>query len=190
MLANLFSILRIVLVPFLLYSLRHDAATVSAATVALILLAAFTDFADGYLARRLHQVSQLGRILDPVADKIFLAAVVAALVAWRDFPPWLLAMLVIRDAGILLAGLFILRSRKQVLPANRSGKYTTACMFAAVLCHIVGVPAVAREVLNGAAALLLLASSLSYVSTLRRILTTAPVERLGEEGRAGKRKAG
>lgn len=190
MLANLFSILRIVLVPFLLYSLRHDGATVSAATLALILLAAFTDFADGYLARRLHQVSQLGRILDPVADKIFLAAVVAALVAWRDFPPWLLAVLVIRDAGILLAGLFILRSRQQVIPANRSGKYTTACMFAAILGHILGVPAVAREVLNGAAALLLLASSLSYVSTLRRILAAAPVERPAEEGNAGKRKAG
>ena len=190
MLANLFSILRIVLVPFLLYSLKHDGATVSAATVALILLAAFTDLADGYLARRLNQVSQLGRILDPVADKIFLAAVAAALVAWRDFPAWLLAMLVARDAGILLAGLFILRSRKQVIPANRFGKYTTACMVAAILGHIVGVPAVAGDVLNGAAAMLLIASSLSYVSVLRRLLTTAQAEEQAEEGSADNRKAG
>ena len=190
MLANLFSIVRVVLVPFLLYSLKQDGAAVSAATLALILLAAFTDLADGYVARRFNQVSQLGRILDPLADKIFLGALGAALVVWRDFPAWLFAMLVTRDSAIILTGLLLLRSNRQVIPANKFGKYTTACMIAAILGHVMGIPAVARGTLNGAAALLLIASSLSYAFTLHRILTTGAAEKLQKEGSANNRKAG
>ncbi len=190
MLANFLSILRVIILPFLLFSLKQDGASVSPTSVALILLAAFTDLADGYVARRFHQVSQLGRILDPVADKIFLGALVAALVVWRDFPAWLFALLVTRDTGILLIGLFLLRSHKEVIPANKFGKYTTACMIAAILGHVVGMPAVARGILNGTAASLLIASSLSYASALRRILATAAAEKLREEGSENDRKAG
>ena len=174
MLANFLSVLRVLLLPFLLYTLKQDGDSVSPITVGLLLLAAVTDLADGYVARRFNQVSRLGEILDPLADKIFLGCLAAALVCWRDFPLWLLAMLVVRDLCIVAAGLFLLRTRLLVIPANRIGKYTTVCMVVTALSFIMGAPQTVKAPLIYAAAALLVGSSLSYARLLCQTLIRPP----------------
>jgi cardiolipin synthase len=170
MLANGLSLLRLLFLPFVLHALKQSQTL---AAVALLLAAAATDLADGYVARRLGQVSRLGKILDPLADKVFLVGLATALVLWHGFPLWLLLALGVRDLGILLAGLLLLRARNLVVPANRLGKYTTACMSLTCLSYLLPAPGLLRQVLTGAAALLVLASSLSYSLLLRRILQGA-----------------
>jgi len=174
MLANFFSVLRLLLLPFVLYSLKQDGDAASPTTVVLLLLAAATDILDGYVARRFAQVSRLGQILDPLADKIFLGGLAASLLFWRDFPLWLLVMLVVRDVGIVLAGLFLLRTRNLVIPANRIGKCTTVCVVCTAVSFLLGAPGAVKLPLVYAAAALLVISSLSYVRLLGQTLIHSP----------------
>jgi CDP-diacylglycerol--glycerol-3-phosphate 3-phosphatidyltransferase len=144
MLANFLSVLRILLVPLLLYSI---AAGESARfqTVGLLLFAAATDLADGLVARRLGQISRLGQILDPLADKIFLACLLGALILWRGFPLWPVGLLFFRDLVIVLVGAFLLRSRGIVIAANHWGKYTTVCMGFSALSYVLETPDSLRQ---------------------------------------------
>ena len=81
MLANILSLSRIFLCIPLLYSLRRgDEMTLT--TVSLLFLAAATDLGDGFVARRLKQVSRVGKMLDPLSDKVFLTCLLGGLVLW------------------------------------------------------------------------------------------------------------
>ncbi|HIG56595.1 MAG TPA: CDP-alcohol phosphatidyltransferase family protein [Candidatus Handelsmanbacteria bacterium] len=173
MLANFLSGLRILLVPLLFHFISQgDAARWQ--TVLLLLFAAATDLGDGLVARHFGQTSRLGKILDPLADKIFLACLLGALVFWRGLPLWLLGMLFARDLVIVLVGGVLFRTRGLVVAANRWGKYTTACMGFMALSHILQSPAVLRDGLIGLAAVMVLVSSASYALFVRRLL--APIE--------------
>ncbi len=173
MLANFLSGLRILLVPLLFHFISQGDAT-RWQTVLLLLFAAATDLGDGLVARHFGQTSRLGKILDPLADKIFLACLLGALVFWRGLPLWLLGMLFARDLVIVLVGGVLFRTRGLVVAANRWGKYTTACMGFMALSHILQSPAVLRDGLIGLAAVMVLVSSASYALFVRRLL--APIE--------------
>lgn len=169
MLANFLSVLRVLLIPFLLYFIAQGPAAQLQA-VLLLLIAGATDIGDGWVARRYDQVSRLGKILDPLADKIFLACLLGALVHWRDLPLWLLAMLLVRDLAIVLVGGLFLRSQGLVIAANRWGKYTTVCMALTAFSYILDTPSSLRTGLSLAAAALVVISSLSYVQLALRLL--------------------
>ena len=170
MVANALSMLRIILVAPLIYSLFQADGATSPITLGLLALAAISDLADGYLARRLGQTSRLGKILDPLADKIFLGGLGIALTLRYNFPLWLAVMLVVRDLVILLAGFFLLWTHDLVIPANRFGKYTTACLTVVALIHLFPVSPSLRNWLTYLAGLMLLVSSLSYARLMRRTL--------------------
>ncbi len=161
MLANFLSVLRVLLIPFLLYFIAQGPAAQLQA-VLLLLIAGVTDIGDGWVARRYNQVSRLGKILDPLADKIFLTCLLGGLVFWRDLPLWLLGMLFARDVAIVLVGGLLLRSQGLVIAANRWGKYTTVCMVLTALSYVLEAPASLRTGLSLAAAALVVVSSLSY----------------------------
>ena len=120
---NLFSLARIALIPFLGYFLARTDKTSMIISVGLMAVAGITDGLDGYLARRLGQVSRLGIALDPIADKIFAAALIVLLIIFRGMPVWLGAVIVGRDLVILAAGSILLRGRDISLPSNLTGKY-------------------------------------------------------------------
>jgi cardiolipin synthase len=121
---NILSILRLAGVPLFLWLVLGPEADGWA--LGVLMVSGITDWLDGYLARRLHQTSQLGQILDPVADRLYILAVVFGL-AWRDIIPWWLAFLLpARD--LLLWGLVpFLRTRGyHALPVHFLGKAATA----------------------------------------------------------------
>ena len=177
MLANFLSGLRILLVPLLFYFISQG-DTARWQTVLLLLFAAATDLGDGLVARRFGQISRLGKLLDPLADKLFLACLLAALALWRGLPLWLLGMLLCRDLVIVLVGVTLFRSRGLVVAANRWGKYTTACMGFMALSHILEVPFVLREGLIGLSAIMVLVSSASYARLARKLLVATERETL------------
>lgn len=170
MTANGLSVARILLAPVLLFLLHHDAGTTSAATLLLLVVAALSDLLDGYVARRYGQVSQLGRILDPIADKLFLGTLGVGLFLWRGFPAWLLVAILVRDTGIVLVGSFLLRRYNVVIPPNYFGKYATVSLALVALAHLIEPAAAVREELAFVAGAMLLVSSVSYARELRRKL--------------------
>src|SRR5512142_3316042 len=109
--SNTLSFCRIVLVvPIVVLLLRNDAAD-RAVIGGLIVLAAATDFFDGLLARRLGQVSDLGKIIDPVADKLAVGAAGIALAIVGRVPVWFLVAALVRDLVILAGGVYIRSTR-------------------------------------------------------------------------------
>lgn len=122
-LPNLISIVRLAGVPLFLWLVLGPEEDGWA--LAVLMASGVTDWLDGYLARRLNQTSKLGQILDPVADRLYILAVVVGL-AWRDIIPWWLAVLLpARD--LLLWGLVpFLRTRGyHALPVHFLGKAAT-----------------------------------------------------------------
>ncbi len=125
---NLVSLSRVVLTPFVGYFLAQGDGRSTLICAVILVVAGITDGLDGYLARRMGKVSQLGIALDPVADKIFAGVLVVLLILYRGFPVWLATAIIGRDVLIMLAGLLLLRGRKLVLPSNITGKYAFGVM--------------------------------------------------------------
>jgi len=131
---NALSFLRILLIPVFVALIVHRPTT----TAGLLVFAATvaTDWVDGWVARRLGQVSDLGRILDPVADRLAIAAGLVALVIRGAFPLWAALLILIRDGFVLVAGLVLLVGRRVRIEVRLIGKVATFSL-------MVGVPLVA-----------------------------------------------
>jgi cardiolipin synthase len=122
--SNVLSLARVVLlVPILYFLLKLNDGDRGVAA-SLMLVAALTDFLDGQIARRYHQESEFGRIVDPLADKICAGAVVIALVSLGDVPFWFLPAVIGRDTLILLGGIYIAKTKRVVFHSNWAGKAT------------------------------------------------------------------
>lgn len=109
------------------------------AAFAVLLAAALTDVVDGYLARRNNQVTALGAIIDPVADKMFAVTVVVTLIVTRMLPLWAIPALLVREIFELPLVLWILATRRArdenvvKASANVLGKLATVIQFGAVM---------------------------------------------------------
>jgi len=106
----------------------------AAATTALVLfvLASLTDFLDGYLARRWNLVTDFGKLMDPLADKVMTAAAFVMLVGLGAIPAWAVVAIISRE--FLITGLRMLASSKGVvLPAEKLGKHKTTWQIITIL---------------------------------------------------------
>jgi CDP-diacylglycerol--glycerol-3-phosphate 3-phosphatidyltransferase len=116
---NIVSVVRVVLVPVVIALLVGDRRI--AAGIALVVLFA-TDGVDGYLARRWNSVTELGKVLDPVADKVAVIAILGYMAIAGEFPVWVLVLVVARDAAILAGGTILARRTGVAPPAIAIGK--------------------------------------------------------------------
>ena len=128
---NLLSFLRIALIP-LFVVLIVDADTTFWGLLLFAILAA-TDWVDGLLARRLGQVTELGKVLDPTADRLAMAAGLIALAVRGIFPWWAAASILVRDAAVLAVGAALLMGRRVRLDVRRIGKVATFTLMTAVV---------------------------------------------------------
>jgi cardiolipin synthase (CMP-forming) len=122
---NVLSLLRLATVPVFVFLFVTDRTE---AAVILYGAGAWTDFFDGYIARRTGSVTELGKMLDPLADRIFIVALAVALVAAEALPLWITIVVVGRD--ILILSLFPLLERRGIerIQVNFTGKTATACL--------------------------------------------------------------
>lgn len=132
-------------------------------TVAIALVAAITDVLDGYIARRNNEVSDLGKILDPLADKVFVAAMVILMLAEGLLPLWFVAIVLGRDLLILVGGLLIERRTGVVLPSNYPGKAAVVMLSLTLLLIIIGIDPLVRDVLMAASLAMLGVSLYLYL---------------------------
>lgn len=125
---NALSFFRLLLIPvFLVFLLTHEYLT---ALITLVVSSA-TDFVDGFVARKFNQVSRVGQLLDPAADRLFIFSTLIGL-AWGGFVPWWLAGVIIaRDVLLLVIGVMLANHGYGPLPVHHLGKMGTfALLFA------------------------------------------------------------
>ncbi len=119
---NLLSFLRIALVPVFLWFLLDEFFI---AAILILALAGLTDFLDGFIARKLNQTTKLGKLLDPVADRLYIFATLLALSATGYVPWWLAGLVILRDL-LMLVSLPVLASvGYRALPVHYLGKAST-----------------------------------------------------------------
>ena len=91
----------------------------------VFILASITDYIDGYIARKYQQVSDFGKFLDPLADKLLTIAAMAMFCQWGSFPAWALMIVLTREFAV--SGLRMVAGPKgKVIAAGKSGKFKTA----------------------------------------------------------------
>jgi CDP-diacylglycerol--glycerol-3-phosphate 3-phosphatidyltransferase len=98
--ANIITIARIVLVPFVLVVLLTEMQNKEIFAFVIFVFAAVTDALDGYIARKLNEVSDLGKFLDPLADKLLISAALIALVYLQEVETWAAAIIILRELFI------------------------------------------------------------------------------------------
>jgi len=135
-LPNLLSIFRILLVPPLVGVLLTGFHDKEWWGLGLFLLAALMDFLDGYLARRRQQVTRLGTLLDPAADKILISAAFISLVSLKLAPAWMVVVIVAREFAVTSLRSFA-AAENLVIPAILSGKLKTAVQIICVALLII-----------------------------------------------------
>lgn len=163
-LPNKLSIARIFLVPIIVTLILTNFSMRLALCV--FLLAALTDWLDGYIARKSKQVTTLGKLLDPMADKLLICSALIALVEIVRAPAWIVVIIVCRE--IAITGLrSVAASKGAVIAASKLGKYKTIGEILAVSFLILNEPPMNKfflgEILLWIAMALAIISGIEYV---------------------------
>ncbi len=108
--------------------------------VAFMLLALITDALDGYFARRFNQVSELGKVIDPLADKTAIGIVIVLLTVYHDIAFWYTGMVVTRDLLIFTGGIYITKRTGKVLASNYLGKITVVLIAVTIIFALLRNP--------------------------------------------------
>lgn len=158
-LPNLISIIRLILTFPAAYFLYYNNL------VCFFIVAGFaflSDYLDGYFARKLNIISELGKILDPLADKIFIGVIALILLLQGKMPLWFALIIWGRDLILLIGGLLVSNKRKFVMPSNYIGKITVNVIAAAFIA-IVFELGVIKDILIYLSAGLVILSLIIYV---------------------------
>lgn len=132
---NVISVVRLMAIPVFLYLVW---AEYDVAGFVVLVAAVLTDFVDGLVARRLNQVSRLGQFLDPLADRLFIAAAVIALALRDVIPLWLVIAVMSRDALLGIGAIIMSRWGVSTLPVKWLGKWATFALLFALPLFLLG----------------------------------------------------
>lgn len=174
-LPNVLTLSRIGLIPvFVALFLIEPSPAIAIVSAAVFAVASMTDWLDGYLARRRQQITDLGKLLDPIADKVLILAALVILVEADRAPGWLVIVLLAREFAVT-ALRAVAAIDGQIIPADRLGKWKMAAQTAAVLVLILepALPAWGHRTglaLLVAATTLALISGWNYAAAYRRSL--------------------
>ena len=135
---NLLSFFRLLLIPVIVHMMVAEKNALWAA--GLVVLSGLTDVVDGFIARRFHMVSDLGKALDPIADKLTQVAVLACLTFQHPLMFLPLALLMLKETAAAVMGLVVIRRTGQVFGADWHGKVATALLYATMTLHLLWHP--------------------------------------------------
>ena len=134
-LPNSLTLSRILLIPVFVFLFSTPTAERSVAAALVFLIAALTDLLDGYLARRRGQITNLGKLLDPVADKLLVASGLILLVQYQRIEVWLVIVIIARELAVTGART-VAAKEGFILPADSMGKVKVVCQVSGILCLI------------------------------------------------------
>jgi CDP-diacylglycerol--glycerol-3-phosphate 3-phosphatidyltransferase len=172
-LPNLLSGFRICLVPVFVFAYFEDRGAVKTWAVSIYIVAAATDFLDGFIARRFALTSNLGKVLDPLGDKLMTAAALACITIDGLVPAWAIAAVATKELLMGAGGLVLHRmARAEIPPSNIFGKTATVA-FVAVCAALMAFPSIPRlyaSAMAGVAVGLTSAALISYILTFSAVM--------------------
>ena len=135
--ASKITLVRVVLIPVYMILMLTDRAIPA---LVVFIVASLTDFVDGYVARHYHQVSDFGKFLDPLADKLLVIAAMVIFVQWGRMPGWALMVVLTREFSVTGLRLVAVGGGR-VIAAGWSGKIKTASTMVG-LCVMMAAPCI------------------------------------------------
>ena len=173
-LPNNLTTLRVIMIPFfVVFMLADMGRTGDYIALALFCLASLTDFFDGYLARKNHLVTNFGKFMDPLADKLLVGSAAICLIEMGRIPAWVVVILISRE--FIISGFrLIAADNGVVIAASMWGKFKTVCqmfMTIALILHLdTPVWAVVEQVLIWGSVALTIVSLVDYIYKNRHVL--------------------
>ena len=179
--ANVLTVVRILLVPVFVLCLVNGGTAWRYVSLAAFLGASVTDYLDGQLARKRGLVTDFGKIADPIADKALTGAALITLSALGELPGWVTGLILVREVGITVMRFAVIR--RGVIAASKGGKLKTLLQIVAISLYLLppsaGLPALAKEIVMGAALVVTLVTGVDYVVRAVRMHQPPPDEALG-----------
>ena len=134
--ANKLTLCRVVMIPIFLVLLYVDFTGHLWAALAVFILASVTDFIDGYVARHYHQITDFGKFMDPLADKLLVMSAMAWFVEVGWMPAWAFFVVIARELAV--TGLRLVAVEQgRVIAAAKSGKVKTACTMVGIILMLI-----------------------------------------------------
>ncbi len=134
---NVLSVIRIILVFVFVGLFFFDYPDNLIWALFVFLLAGATDVVDGFLARRFKWISNLGKVLDPLADKLMQCTVLICLTVKSLIPWWLCAFYILKELLIAFGGLFVFKKKDVIVVSNKYGKLAVCVFYAAIFFIII-----------------------------------------------------
>jgi CDP-diacylglycerol--glycerol-3-phosphate 3-phosphatidyltransferase len=178
-LPNVLTVLRIMLVPVLVVALLGNTPEGDVLAAIVFALASLTDFVDGYLARARDSITNFGKLMDPLADKLLIIAALISLVSLHRLPAWIAMVIITRELAVTMLRLGATQAGV-VMAASMFGKVKTCLQIAAILAVIAvhGQPLWVSALLYLTAAVTVL-SGLDFFFGLRRRMQQAQARGAG-----------
>ena len=170
--SNLMSFSRVLLlIPIALF-LLDESPSGRYWAILFIAIAVLTDFFDGYIARWLNQVTDVGKVIDPLADKIAIVVVIVLLVGLGSLPLWFALAVVIRDLLIFFGGIYTARRKGKILESNQAGKWAVSVLVVTIVFAILDAKPfdLLLDVLIGLSVLMLVISSGLYLKRFLEVI--------------------
>jgi len=141
-------------------------------TFTVCLIASFSDILDGYIARKYNEVTEFGKIIDPLADKIVVGVIIIKLYALGEIPSYYFLMIILRDIIIFLGGMFVAKKIDRVLPSNVLGKITVINIGIVILLIILQFNGnnLVYKLLYASSIVLIFASLVGYIIRAKEFL--------------------
>lgn len=159
---NCMSLFRLLLIPLCiwLYHVRREYLL----AVLVLLLSGVTDVVDGFIARRFHMVSNLGKILDPIADKATQFAMLVMLLLRFPYMVVPVVLLLIKEAFAAITGILAIRRTQTVMSAAWHGKAATVTIYVTIFIHMMwfNIPSVVSKLLVALCVCIMLLSGILY----------------------------
>ncbi|PNV59715.1 CDP-diacylglycerol--glycerol-3-phosphate 3-phosphatidyltransferase [Clostridium sp. chh4-2] len=174
-LPNKLTVLRVILIPFFVACLMIEGGenkTLRYAAVAIFIIASLTDMLDGKIARKYNLVTNFGKFMDPLADKLLVCSALICLVELGQLPAWMVVIIISRE--FIISGFRLVASDNGiVIAASYWGKFKTTFQMIAVVLLILDIEAI--QILTSAcvwiALILTVVSLIDYIAKNHKILT-------------------
>lgn len=177
-LPNKLTVLRVIMVPFFVFFMLTDAGGAANKWIALALfvIASLTDMLDGKIARKYGLVTNFGKFMDPLADKLLVCSALICLIELRQLPAWMVIVIISRE--FIISGFRLVASDNGVvIAASYWGKFKTTFQMIAVILLIINIPALSlvTQICVWIALILTVVSLIDYIAKNHKVLTEGSI---------------
>lgn len=162
MIPNILTTFRLIIIPFFAYSvLSYKSIWIS---VSLFLLSGLTDVVDGWIARKYNMITDVGRVYDPLVDKLMQITAVVCLAIIKVIPLWVICVVLCKEVAMIIVG-SILYLKKVVVQSNWYGKFATVYFYTIIFIFIVcpGLNGVQKFLLLFSLVVVLIWAAIAYL---------------------------